>query len=91
MDFKSFLKDKYGYNMAFVVVNRLSKQAISLPCFKTTTVKDIARIYINNIYQIHGAPKLIISNRRPQFILDFWDEFCRILGIKIKLSTAFYP
>ena len=65
MDFKSFLKDKHGYNMAFIVVNWLSKQAISLPCFKTITIKDIARIYINNIYRIHGAPKLIISNHRP--------------------------
>ena len=91
MDFKSFLKDKYGYNMAFVVVNRLSKQAISLPCFKTTTVKDMARMYVDNIYRIHGAPESIVSDRGPQFISDFWDEFCRILGIKIKLSTAFHP
>ena len=50
MDFKSFLKDKYGYDMAFIVVDRLNKQAISLPYFKTITAKDIARIYINNIY-----------------------------------------
>jgi len=65
MDFKSFLKDKYSYNIAFIVVNWLSMQAISLPCFKPTTAKDIARIYINNIYQIHSAPKLIISNYKP--------------------------
>ena len=77
--------------MAFMVVNQLSKQAISLPYFKTITAKDMAYIYINNIYWIYGAPKLIISNRGPQFILDFWDKFCRILEIKIKLSTAFYP
>jgi len=36
--------------MAFIVVNRLSKQAISLPYFKTITVKDMACIYVNNIY-----------------------------------------
>jgi len=65
MDFKSFLKDKYGYDMAFVVVNQLSKQAISLPYFKTITVKDIACMYVDNIYQIYSAPKLIISNRGP--------------------------
>ena len=65
MDFKLFLMDKYSYNIAFIVVNRLSKQAISLPCFKTITIKDMARIYINNIYHIYGAPKLIISNYKP--------------------------
>jgi len=62
MDFKLFLKDKYGYNIAFIVVNQLSKQAVSLFCFKTTTIKDIARMYINNIYQIYSASKLIVSN-----------------------------
>ena len=62
MDFKSFLKDTYGYNTAFIVVNRLSKQSISLPYFKTITVKDIARFYINNIYRFYGAPELIVSN-----------------------------
>jgi len=36
--------------MAFIVVNQLSKQAISLPYFKTITIKDMARMYINNIY-----------------------------------------
>jgi len=50
MDFKLFPKNKHGYDMAFVVVNQLSKQAVSLPYFKTITVKDIACIYVDNIY-----------------------------------------
>ena len=50
MDFKLFLKDAYGYNAAFIVINRPYKQSVSLPYFKTTTVKDIARLYVNNIY-----------------------------------------
>ena len=65
MDFKLFLKDKHGYNIAFIVVNQLSKQAVSLPCFKTTTAKDMARIYVDNIYQIYSTPKLIVSDRGP--------------------------
>jgi hypothetical protein len=46
MDFKSFPRDKNGYNIILVVVNRLSKQAFSLPYFKTTNVKGIAELYI---------------------------------------------
>jgi hypothetical protein len=91
MDFKSFPKDAHGYDTAFIVINRLCKQSISLPCFKTTTVKDMARLYIDNIYWFYGAPKLIVSDHGPQFILDFWNEFCCILGVKIKLFTAFHP
>jgi hypothetical protein len=65
MDFKLFLKDAHGYNTAFIVIDRLYKQSISLPYFKTTTIKDIACLYVNNIYQFYSVPKLIISNRGP--------------------------
>ena len=48
----------------------------------------MARLYIQNIYRTRGVPESIVSDRGPQFISDFWDEFCRILGIQLKLSTA---
>ena len=65
MDFKLFLKDAHGYNTAFIVINRLYKQSISLPYFKTITIKDIAYLYVNNIYRFYSTPKLIISNYSP--------------------------
>jgi hypothetical protein len=46
MDFKLFPYNKNNYNAILVVVNRLSKQAFSLPYFKTTTIKDIVELYI---------------------------------------------
>jgi len=42
IDFKLMLKDKAGYNNVFIVINRLSKQAVSIPYYKTITAKDIA-------------------------------------------------
>ena len=65
MDFKSFLKNAHGHNAAFIVINRLYKQSVSLPYFKTTTVKNIARLYINNIYWFYSASELIISDYSP--------------------------
>jgi transposase InsO family protein len=32
-----------------------------------------------------------VSDRGPQFISAFWNEFTSILGIKLKLSTAYHP
>jgi hypothetical protein len=46
MDFKSFPKDKQNYDLLWVVINRLSKQAVSIPCFKTATAYDMAKMYI---------------------------------------------
>src|SRR6266536_2958901 len=91
MDFKSMPKDKAGYDNVFVVIDRLSKQAVSIPCHKTITAEDMAWLYIVFIYRYFGPPASIVSDRGPQFVSKFWEEFCRILGIKLKLSTAFHP
>jgi transposase InsO family protein len=88
MDFKSFPKDRNGYDTILVVVDRLSKKPISLPCYKTTTARDLARMFIAHVWRYYGAPDSIVSDRGPQFISDFWNQFCTILGVKIKLSTA---
>ena len=42
MDFKSMSLDKHGYDSAFMVIDRLSKQAISMPYNKTVIVEEIA-------------------------------------------------
>ena len=91
MDFKSFPKDRDGFDMVYVVIDRLGKCAYSIPCHKTVTAKEMVRLFITNIYRTHGPSDTIISDRGPQFISEFWTEFCRILGIKLKLSTAFHP
>jgi hypothetical protein len=56
MDFKLFPKNKHRYNIVFIVIDRLSKQSISIPCYKTTMAKDIAQLYITYVYRYRGAP-----------------------------------
>src|ERR1700678_2690416 len=91
MDFKSMPRDKHGFDTVFVVIDRLSKQAISIPCYKTVTASDMATMFISHISRYFGPPESIVSDRGPQFVSHFWEEFCRILGIKLKLSSAFHP
>jgi hypothetical protein len=50
----------------------------------------MARLFVLYILQTYRIPDSIVSDCRPQFISEFWNELCRILGIKLKLSTAFY-
>ena len=91
MDFKSFPVDKKGYDSIWVVIDRLTKQSFSIPCYKTSTAKDMALMYIKYIYRTKGVPDSIVSDRGPQFVSEFWNEFTRILGVKLKLSTAYHP
>ena len=52
---------------------------------------EVARIYQDDIWKIHGIPKKIISNREPQFALTFMEELCKALGIKRAILTVYYP
>ena len=90
-DFKSFPKDKSGYNNIFVVVDRFGKRSFSLPCEKTVTAAKAADLYYTHIWRVYGTPETATSDRGPQFISAFMDELCKLTGVKQKLSTAYHP
>jgi hypothetical protein len=91
MDFVSFNRDKHGYDNILVIINYLLKKSISIPCYKTTTAEEIALLFIYYIWRYFGPPDSIVLDRGPQFISDFWAEFCRLFNIKFKLSIAHHP
>ena len=80
MDFKSMPKDKQGYDNALVIVDRFSKAAWTIPCTREATAKDAAQMYYNGPFRVHGYPDSVVTDRGPQFISDFTDEFSRLTG-----------
>jgi len=88
MDFHEFPPDKYGFDNALVMIDPLSKTSWTIPCKKTATARDAARMYYEGPYRIHGLPQEVVSDRGPQFRADFTDEISRILGIEWKLASA---
>lgn len=98
MDFMSYpvnakgdiRKDSQGYDTVFVVMDRLSKKSISISCYKTCNSQDLAQLFLTHVWRHQGFPESIVSDRGPQFLSAFWDEVCKVVGTKIKLSTAFH-
>ena len=90
MNFFFLLKNNHEYDAAFMIMNRLSKCFYSLSCIKKITAKNMIRLYVVYIYQIYKFSDIIISDHSFQFISDFWKKFCKILSIKLKLSTIYH-
>jgi RNase H-like domain found in reverse transcriptase/Reverse transcriptase (RNA-dependent DNA polymerase)/Integrase zinc binding domain/Integrase core domain len=90
MDYKDFPKDKHGYNCILVFIDRLSKASVTIPCHKDIDSRGMAKLFVTWIYRFGHTPETIVSDRGPQFVSSFWKEFCRIIGVKIKLSTAYH-
>ena len=84
-------KTNDGYDAIITIVDRLTKMAHFIPTTTTVTAKQVANLFINNIFKLHGVPQDIISDRDPRFISNFWKELCKLLGTKQNMSTPYHP
>ncbi|MBW0528580.1 hypothetical protein O181_068295 [Austropuccinia psidii MF-1] len=62
-----------------------------LPCHKEDTAMDTAPLFWNNIISTFGVPKIIISDRHPQFTSQLWTSMYDMLGTKLAFYTAYNP
>jgi hypothetical protein len=79
------------FDSILVVIDRFSKEVEFIPCNKTTTALDTARLYLHNVWKNHGLPSSIVSDRGPQFASQVMKDLCKRLGIQPKLSNVFHP
>ena len=90
-DFINKLPLAQGYDLILVIVDRLIKIVYFTPTMERTSAEGLARLFRDNIWKLHGLPKSIISDRGLQFITGLIRELNRMLGIKSKILTTFYP
>jgi transposase InsO family protein len=84
-------KTSKGYDSIWVIVVRFTKVAHFLSVKTLYPTKTYAKLYIARIMSLHGVPKTIVSDRGPQFISRFWEDFHKSLGTKLIHSSAYHP
>jgi transposase InsO family protein len=90
VDFIVDLPDSRGYTNILVVVDRLTKMRHLIAC-SDISAPTVARLFLDNVWKLHGLPDSIISDRGTQFTSAFWNELTKRLRINARLSTAFHP
>lgn len=90
MDFITKLPESNGCTNMMVITDRLGKGA-RLFDMATITAEDVAKLFMKEIYKVHGLPRAIVSDRGSQFVGQVWTVICRMLRIKSRLSTAYHP
>ena len=90
VDFITGLAPNKDCTSIMVVIDRLSKSIIVVP-MKETCAIDVAQTLLEHIFQHHGLPTAIVSDRSTQFVSMLWTEVCRLVKITQRLSTAFHP
>jgi len=46
------------------------------------SLEEIAKIYCDKIWKLHGVPRTILSNREPQFASRFMEDLMKVLETK---------
>ena len=74
-----------------VVVDRFTKMAHFIALEQNPTAKNVAYVFLREVWKLHGLPTEIISDMHAKFSGEFWESLCKSLNIKRRMSTAYHP
>ena len=79
------------HDSVWVIVDRLTKPTHFLPVRLDYSMDQLAKLYVNEIFQLHGIQLSIVYDRDPRFTSRFWKELQSALGTRLNFSTIFHP
>ena len=74
-----------------VVIDKLTKATHFIPVKSTHKTNDIAKIFMKDIFKLHGFPMAIVSDKDVKFTSNFWKDLSAYLGTKLNFMTAHLP
>ena len=91
-DFITQLPKSDGCSTVWVIVDRFTKRAHFVHVKDgQKTAEGCAKLFLENIWKLHGLPSSIISDRDPVFTSRFLAELMGRLDVRLRKSTAFHP
>ena len=91
VDMITDLPTSNGKDSILCIVDYHTKQAHAIGTNKTLTAPQLADLYLQHVWKLHGTPQKIVSDRGPQFASEFTRHLQRALKIESALSTAHHP
>ena len=91
MDFIPELPASNGYDNILVIVDKLTKYGMFIPCKTTINEQETAKLFFDHVVCEYGIPRQIITDRDTRWRGDFWKELCRLMGAERALTTAHHP
>jgi transposase InsO family protein len=91
VDFIVELPRSNGYDAIMNVVDGVMKRAHFITMHTTITAVGAACLFLCEVWKHHSTPRIVISDRGPEFIADFTRKLYRLIDIKLATSTTYHP
>jgi hypothetical protein len=91
MDFIVGLPKSGNKSFIMVVVDRLSKYAHFCALQHPFTTSNVAKLFMDRVFKLHGMPHSIVSYCDPTFTSNFWQELFKLQGTQLHISTTYHP
>ena len=91
IDFVIGLPKSEGKSVIMVVVDRLTKYAHFCALSHPFKARTITNYFMETVQKIHGTPNIIVSDRNPIFIGNFWTKLFSCLGTQLADRSSYHP
>jgi hypothetical protein len=75
-----------SFNCILVVVGKFIKYGHFIPLRHPYTVASVAKVFLDQVYKLHGMPMSIVSDRDKIFASQFWRELFSLAKVQLHLS-----
>lgn len=90
MDFIEGLLSSNDHNTIVVLVDRYQKYDHCMVLGHPFIAQQVAQVFMNEVFKLHGVLKNIVSDRDPLFLNSFWKSFFTLQGFTLNYSSFYH-
>lgn len=91
MDFVEVLPMSQNKNVILVVVHKFTKYAHFLSLAHPYTAEDVTKLFLDQIFKLHGLPQVILTDRDHIFTRTIWQTLFKSMGVELHLTSTYHP
>jgi hypothetical protein len=78
-------------NCILVVVDRFTKYSHFLPLKHPYTTHSVAKLFLDQVYKLHGLPLPIATDHDRIFTSNFWSALFELVGVQPNMGSTYHP
>lgn len=91
LDFVEGLPKSNKLDTILVVVDKFNNYGHFIPLSHPYIALQVAQVYFDHVYKLHGLPLHIVSDRDRIFTSSVWQQLFRLTDTKLLMSSSYHP